>query len=218
MRICHITYVCWCCLVQIKVLSFPLSFQESSSGTPLSWQCKSSGYQLVPVTLLYQMMAWCVFQERWMENVTGQRSLFLTFLFSSFAFKQSINQFTFLRTVSSSNQTAVFILLCVIETCSRGELKILYRCYIIIVIIAKSAIFYICIYSFILHHPKYWSFFWPITDMDMNMRSCNNTNKEASHVLDENFKYCMKIMLFVLVTHSQRCTQHMYVVLMKIIQ
>lgn len=41
----------------------------------------SATCQLVPVTLLYQMITWCVFQVRWMENVTGHRFYIWMFFF-----------------------------------------------------------------------------------------------------------------------------------------
>lgn len=65
--------------VRLKALPFALSPKENS----LSRQHNTSDRQMVPVTLMYQIITWCVFQEQWMENITGH-SLNLIWIFDVF--------------------------------------------------------------------------------------------------------------------------------------
>lgn len=49
-----------------KPCPFAPSLQETGKDTPLSWQPSSSGYQLAPVTALYQMNeGWKTDTDRW---------------------------------------------------------------------------------------------------------------------------------------------------------
>lgn len=132
---------------------------------------------------------------------------FWLFFFSPFAFKQSINLLTFWRTVSSSNQTAVFILLYKIlvlyNNCNNWKVSYVPHMYL-----------------FLHIEPQIWSLSLPTSDLMKATKYGYEHEVLQSHKQGgmSCFKWDACNNVFVLVTYSQRCSQRMYVVLMKMIQ